>query len=70
MTMPAMSPTMTEGGISAWKKAEGDSFSTGDVLLEIVTRIYLNPLCPFATMRPYRKPTKRSSTLKHRRMVF
>ena len=27
---------MTEGGISSWKKAEGESFSTGDVLLEIV----------------------------------
>lgn len=37
MTMPAMSPTMTEGGISAWKKAEGEAFSTGDVLLEIET---------------------------------
>ncbi|KAI0307769.1 dihydrolipoamide acetyltransferase [Multifurca ochricompacta] len=37
MSMPAMSPTMTEGGISAWKKAEGESFSPGDVLLEIET---------------------------------
>lgn len=37
MTMPAMSPTMTEGGISAWKKAEGETFSSGDVLLEIVS---------------------------------
>ncbi|KAH9982433.1 pyruvate dehydrogenase [Lactifluus volemus] len=37
MTMPAMSPTMTEGGISAWKKAEGESFTSGDVLLEIET---------------------------------
>ncbi|KAI0304922.1 pyruvate dehydrogenase [Russula brevipes] len=37
MTMPAMSPTMTEGGISAWKKAEGEAFSSGDVLLEIET---------------------------------
>jgi pyruvate dehydrogenase E2 component (dihydrolipoamide acetyltransferase) len=36
MTMPAMSPTMTEGGISSWKKAEGESFASGDVLLEIV----------------------------------
>jgi hypothetical protein len=36
MAMPAMSPTMTEGGISTWKKAEGESFSPGDVLLEIV----------------------------------
>ena len=31
-----MSPTMTEGGISAWKKKEGESFAGGDVLLEIV----------------------------------
>lgn len=34
--MPAMSPTMNEGGISSWKKKEGDSFIAGDVLLEIV----------------------------------
>lgn len=37
-TMPAMSPTMTEGGIASWKKKEGESFSAGDVLLEIVSR--------------------------------
>ncbi|PVG02826.1 hypothetical protein CPB86DRAFT_547740 [Serendipita vermifera] len=36
-TMPAMSPTMTEGGIASWKKKEGDSFAAGDVLLEIET---------------------------------
>ncbi|KAH8102479.1 dihydrolipoamide acetyltransferase [Cristinia sonorae] len=35
--MPAMSPTMTEGGIAEWKKKEGDSFSAGDVILEIET---------------------------------
>ncbi|KAL1409749.1 hypothetical protein Q8F55_003746 [Vanrija albida] len=35
--MPAMSPTMTEGGIAAWKKAEGEAFAAGDVLLEIET---------------------------------
>jgi biotin carboxyl carrier protein len=35
--MPAMSPTMTEGNISSWKVKEGDSFSSGDVLLEIET---------------------------------
>ncbi|KAI9446802.1 single hybrid motif-containing protein [Lactarius indigo] len=35
--MPAMSPTMTEGGIASWKKREGDSFTAGDVLLEIET---------------------------------
>ena len=34
--MPAMSPTMTEGGIAQWKKQEGETFSAGDVLLEIV----------------------------------
>ena len=36
-TMPAMSPTMTEGNIASWKVQEGDSFETGDVLLEIET---------------------------------
>ncbi|KAI0927901.1 hypothetical protein AcW1_005303 [Taiwanofungus camphoratus] len=37
MQMPAMSPTMTEGGIAEWKKQEGEAFSAGDVLLEIET---------------------------------
>ncbi|RMZ69774.1 pyruvate dehydrogenase x component [Pyrenophora seminiperda CCB06] len=36
-TMPALSPTMTEGNIATWKIKEGDSFSAGDVLLEIET---------------------------------
>ncbi|KAI5928580.1 hypothetical protein F4810DRAFT_11062 [Camillea tinctor] len=36
-TMPALSPTMTEGNIASWKIKEGDSFSAGDVLLEIET---------------------------------
>lgn len=57
-TMPAMSPTMTEGNIASWKIKEGkqsakdhkwslwillisylagETFSTGDVLLEIET---------------------------------
>ncbi|CDZ96679.1 Dihydrolipoamide acetyltransferase [Phaffia rhodozyma] len=34
---PAMSPTMTEGGIAEWKVKEGDVFSSGDILLEIET---------------------------------
>lgn len=34
-----MSPTMTEGGIASWKKKEGESFSAGDVLLEIVSEL-------------------------------
>jgi hypothetical protein len=38
LAMPAMSPTMTEGGIASWKKKEGETFTTGDVLLEIVCR--------------------------------
>ncbi|KAI0781397.1 hypothetical protein BD413DRAFT_505032 [Trametes elegans] len=37
LAMPAMSPTMTEGGIASWKKKEGEAFSAGDVLLEIET---------------------------------
>lgn len=36
LEMPAMSPTMTEGGIAGWKRKEGEAFSAGDVLLEIV----------------------------------
>ncbi|KAH7328543.1 pyruvate dehydrogenase protein x component [Stachybotrys elegans] len=35
--MPALSPTMTEGNIATWKVKEGESFSAGDVLLEIET---------------------------------
>lgn len=35
--MPALSPTMTEGNISSWRVKEGDSYSAGDVLLEIET---------------------------------
>lgn len=35
--MPALSPTMTEGNVASWKVKEGDSFTAGDVLLEIET---------------------------------
>ncbi|KAI8077919.1 uncharacterized protein B0P05DRAFT_543325 [Gilbertella persicaria] len=35
--LPAMSPTMTEGTIHKWMKKEGESFSAGDVLLELET---------------------------------
>lgn len=44
-TMPAMSPTMTEGGISSWKKKEGEAFSAGDVLLEIVSTHVSERVC-------------------------
>lgn len=37
MAMPAMSPTMTEGGLAEWKVKEGQSFAQGDVLLDIET---------------------------------
>lgn len=36
-TMPALSPTMTEGNISTWRVKEGETFVAGDVLLEIET---------------------------------
>ena len=35
--LPALSPTMTEGKIARWLKKEGDTVSSGDVLLEIET---------------------------------
>ncbi len=35
--MPALSPTMTEGTLAKWLKAEGDSVAAGDVIAEIET---------------------------------
>ncbi|KAK8052318.1 Dihydrolipoyllysine-residue acetyltransferase, partial [Apiospora rasikravindrae] len=35
--MPALSPTMTSGGIGAWQKKAGDTIAPGDVLVEIET---------------------------------
>ena len=37
VTMPALSPTMTEGTVAKWLKAEGDAVSIGDVIAEIET---------------------------------
>ncbi|PCI56325.1 MAG: pyruvate dehydrogenase complex dihydrolipoamide acetyltransferase [Alphaproteobacteria bacterium] len=37
ITMPALSPTMTDGTLSRWLKAEGDTVESGDVLCEIET---------------------------------
>jgi len=37
--MPAMSPLMTEGTITRWKKKEGEAFAVGDVLLQIESDI-------------------------------
>ncbi len=35
--MPALSPTMTEGTLARWLKAEGDAVKSGDVIAEIET---------------------------------
>lgn len=35
--MPALSPTMTEGNLAKWHKAEGDMVKSGDVIAEIET---------------------------------
>ncbi len=37
LLMPALSPTMTEGKLGKWLKAEGDAIKTGDVIAEIET---------------------------------
>lgn len=67
LEMPAMSPTMTEGGIASWKKKEGESFSAGDVLLEIVRVTSCNP-GPVHLTR-FRKRTRQRSTWKLRTTV-
>ena len=37
ITMPALSPTMTEGNLAKWNKKEGDKIKSGDVIAEIET---------------------------------
>ena len=37
ITMPALSPTMTEGNLAKWLKAEGDSIEAGEPIAEIET---------------------------------
>ena len=37
ITMPALSPTMTEGTLSKWLKQEGDAVKSGEVIAEIET---------------------------------
>ena len=37
ITMPALSPTMTEGNLAKWVKKEGDKIKSGDVIAEIET---------------------------------
>lgn len=35
--LPALAPSMTEGNVARWTKAEGDAVSTGDIIAEIET---------------------------------
>jgi pyruvate dehydrogenase E2 component (dihydrolipoamide acetyltransferase) len=37
ITMPALSPTMTEGNLVKWVKKEGDKIKSGDIIAEIET---------------------------------
>ncbi len=37
ITMPALSPTMTEGNLAKWTKKEGDKIKAGEVIAEIET---------------------------------
>ncbi len=37
ITMPALSPTMTEGTLAKWMVKEGDSVASGDIIAEIET---------------------------------
>ena len=37
ITMPALSPTMTEGTLAKWLKAEGDTIEAGEPIVEIET---------------------------------
>lgn len=69
LQMPAMSPTMTEGGIASWKKKEGDSFVQGDVLLEIVRDVQRSPFHDNFNLL-CRKQTKPQSMLRRRTTVL
>ena len=51
-TMPAMSPTMTEGGIAEWKVKEGQKYSAGDVLLEIVHILFFHSVSCLSRSTP------------------
>lgn len=37
ITMPALSPTMTEGAVAKWHKKEGEAVKSGDVIAEVET---------------------------------
>lgn len=69
-SMPAMSPTMTEGGIASWKKAEGETFTAGDVLLEIVCSPNLIIASTPFLMSVHRKRTRLPLMWRPRMTVF
>ena len=50
---------MTEGGIAQWKKQEGEAFSAGDVLLEIVRRV--SGPCLGAALTPFIQETDKAT---------
>jgi hypothetical protein len=68
--MPAMSPTMTEGGIAQWKVKEGQKYATGDVLLEIVRILFVTLFRVMPIISDTRKRTRLPLMWRRRRMVF
>lgn len=64
LTMPAMSPTMQDGNIHSWRKKNGESYSAGEVILEIVRGLW--PWVPALTGR---KRTRRPWRSRRRMMV-
>ncbi|KAG6842560.1 hypothetical protein C0991_000086 [Blastosporella zonata] len=51
---------MSEGGIASWKKKEGETFTTGDVLLEIV-RLSLAPASLSISLTSIRQETDKAT---------
>ena len=72
ITMPALSPTMTEGTLAKWLVGEGDTVAPGDILAEIETdkatmeveAIDEGVAMPWRALRPAAAAPRR---LKHRR---
>jgi hypothetical protein len=67
---PAMSPTMTEGGIASWKKKEGETFEAGDILLEIVSLGVICEVNKVLMLWGFRKRTRRPWMSKRRMMAY
>ncbi len=56
LQMPALSPTMSQGNIAAWKVKEGQEVTAGDVLAEVetdkATMDWENQVCKDPLLRP------------------